>query len=243
MDACQYPRYHRGGTAPSLTPTINDWVENAGAYAFTNSWGFSWFNEIQATLTVPPPPSSPSSPLNDFLWFGFQDAAGTAVLQPVVQYGTSDAGGGNGWFVGIWYISASGAESHTSLVKVSAGNVITGTVKQSCAASGAPCSVLVTMLRNGSPVLNVALHTTDVWQLALKGVLEADGVYWCDQLPASRSTTFFKRSRVHARSEHHQPERRDFRIVVGWRSVSGYADLRIFGSAAESKHSYPLLLT
>jgi len=189
VDPCRYPRYRGHAQSGSVIPTVDGWIESAGAYAFTNQWGFSWFNEIQATMRVPKNPVS--SPTTDFLWFGLENAAGTAVLQPVMQYGTSDAGDVNGWGVAVWYVASDGNVSHSGLVKVSTGDLITAMVRQSCATSGAPCKVLFSVQQNGNQIMTVSMNSIDEMQIALKGVLEADGVSACNQLPASGATPFF----------------------------------------------------
>merc|ERR1712080_192900 len=50
------------------------------------------------------------------------------VLQPVMQYGSSSAGGGNEWGIASWYVSSDHGSYHTSLVKLRTGDSVLGTV-------------------------------------------------------------------------------------------------------------------
>jgi hypothetical protein len=188
LDPCHYPRYGRNSPPAGLTPTINDNIEAATAPAITNAWGFNWFNEITATVIVPSPPRT--APINNFFWPGLETASGSAVLQPVLIYGQSDAGGGPYWSVGLWYISAAGKETHVGVVRVRAGASITSTVKLHCAANGTQCDALLMVQLNGTEILSLGVHTIEVWQTALKGVLEANGINTCSQFPPGGSTTF-----------------------------------------------------
>src|SRR5262249_17675805 len=49
-----------------------------------------------------------------------------AILQPVLQWGVSAAGGGNYWSVASWYVTGSGHAFHTTLVRVNTGDTLVG---------------------------------------------------------------------------------------------------------------------
>src|SRR5205823_6555965 len=49
-----------------------------------------------------------------------------AILQPVLQWGVSAAGGGPYWSVASWFVDSSGHAFHTTLVPVSVGDVLVG---------------------------------------------------------------------------------------------------------------------
>ena len=50
------------------------------------------------------------------------------IYQPVLQWGSSAAGGGNYWAVASWYVDGQGGPGacHTKLVKVNPGEVLVG---------------------------------------------------------------------------------------------------------------------
>jgi len=56
---------------------------------------------------------------------------GTSILQPVVWYGVSPAGGGAGWFAAVWYVYNGNANYVTSpVVQVSSGQTIHTTMNR-----------------------------------------------------------------------------------------------------------------
>jgi hypothetical protein len=84
---------------------------------------------------VPSPPTSQGSQTL-FLFNGMQDGTTSTsyIIQPVLQWGPSAAGGGKYWAVTNWYVSASQA-FYGSLITVSAGASLQG-VMQETAHSG-----------------------------------------------------------------------------------------------------------
>ena len=80
---------------------------------------------INSTWVVPGPPISPGGQTL-FFWNGVEPADTSAVLQPVLQWGTSAAGGGPYWAYASWYVSASHGSHFSPLVKVSPGERVAG---------------------------------------------------------------------------------------------------------------------
>jgi len=95
--------------------TWSMWV-NASATAIT-SFETSW--------VVPPAPSSDSGQLI-YLFNALEDQAGDDIVQPVLQWGVSGAGGGSYWGVASWYVDSSQHAFCTPLVQVNAGDQLTG---------------------------------------------------------------------------------------------------------------------
>jgi len=56
-----------------------------------------------------------------------QLSASTNILQPVLQYGTTPAGGGNYWGIASWYVTDFGA-SHTTVSQVSPNDILYGSM-------------------------------------------------------------------------------------------------------------------
>jgi hypothetical protein len=109
------------------------WVEDTTqtAPAFTNPW----WDQISATMIVPPAPTQ-ATPETLYYFPGListispQPANGCGILQPVLQWGGSPAGGGSYWTIGSWFWSVGGINNgyHTPLSTVSVGNSIAGTL-------------------------------------------------------------------------------------------------------------------
>jgi hypothetical protein len=94
----------------------------------------SWANQTGTPITyfatsweVPPPPATWNGQ-TIFLFNGIQDATNTHILQPVLQWGTSGAGGGEYWSIACWY-AENGPSAHTGLIRVDPGTVLTGVMQ------------------------------------------------------------------------------------------------------------------
>jgi len=96
---------------------------------------------FKTSWTVPPAPTAHSGQLL-FLFNGIQNSS--QILQPVLQWGSSHAGGGNFWSVGSWQVGGrQGQAFHSKLVKVHPGDRLTGVIKlleQSAAGFSYHCS-------------------------------------------------------------------------------------------------------
>jgi hypothetical protein len=90
----------------------------------------NWFNgtgvplSYFATSWVVPPPPVTSSGQTIFIFNGIQNDVGH-ILQPVLQWGSSGAGGGDYWGVASWY-AENGPSLHTGLIRVDPGTVLRG---------------------------------------------------------------------------------------------------------------------
>jgi len=73
---------------------------------------------------VPPPPTTSEAQIL-YYWNGVEPEDNSAVLQPVLQYGLTPAGGGNYWGLASWYVSDSDAFV-TQLMRVNPGDVVQG---------------------------------------------------------------------------------------------------------------------
>jgi hypothetical protein len=81
---------------------------------------------LNSTWVVPGPPISPGDQTL-FFWNGVEPADTSAVLQPVLQWGSSAAGGGPYWAYASWYVSATHGSHFSPLVKVAPGDSVVGT--------------------------------------------------------------------------------------------------------------------
>jgi len=109
-------------TTKTTDPAQSGWVAYASWYntapAAINSFTTSW--------AVPPVPTANHGQLL-YLFNSIEPAAYNAILQPVLQYGLSPAGGGSYWAVASWYLVGSQVY-HSSLVRVATGTVLTGVI-------------------------------------------------------------------------------------------------------------------
>lgn len=96
------------------------------AWAQVSSAAGSGVSALNSTWVVPGEPQNPSSQTL-FFWNGMEPADTSAVLQPVLQWGQSAAGGGGFWAVASWYVSASHGSHFSPLVRAAPGDVVTGT--------------------------------------------------------------------------------------------------------------------
>lgn len=92
-----------------------------------------WVNEGKTPVTsftttwaVPPAPSNDDGQTL-FQFNSMMPVAGTSILQPVLQYGPSSAGGGSHWAVASWYVTETDA-FWSSLVEVAARQSLTGVI-------------------------------------------------------------------------------------------------------------------
>ncbi|MEA2766816.1 MAG: hypothetical protein QOK07_3220 [Gemmatimonadaceae bacterium] len=179
-------------------PLVHTWVEDA-------RWSGPILGGLTATFKVPPLPQ-PLLPGQAealiYLFPGIQDQS--TILQPVLQYGKSDAFPDNEghWIAASWYCCPGGHAIHTDPIKVSPGDEITGTITAACANcqdSALPCSTTTcnwsvttsaTTTTSKSVVMLPAGPVTGSFQTAVGGVLETWGLTNCAQLPRSCSTVF-----------------------------------------------------
>ena len=121
-----------------------------------------------------------------FWWNGVEPADTSAVLQPVIQFGTSAAGGGDYWAYSSWYVSAAHGSHFSPLVKLQAGDAVTGS--NAVDASGGwniTCSAPAR-----APSTLSFTPVAGAWSTAYH-VLEAYGVTTnCGAYPASGAVNF-----------------------------------------------------
>jgi len=73
---------------------------------------------------VPPAPAFDDGQIL-YYWNGVEPSDNSAVLQPVLQWGSTPAGGGAYWGVASWYVSSINA-FFTEIMRVNEGDVVTG---------------------------------------------------------------------------------------------------------------------
>jgi hypothetical protein len=169
----------KGHLAPPPGALPNGWQ----TYAWWDS-GNKSISYFSTEWTVPPAPST-SSGQTIFLFNGIQNTgANYGILQPVLQWGTSAAGGGTYWSVASWYVASNGQAFHTNLVRVNVGTKLQGIMTQT-GTSGANYDYSSTfhgIANTTLPITNIALlHWANE-------TLECYGLTQCSDLPAANDT-------------------------------------------------------
>lgn len=109
-------------TSDAVAPEQTGWV----AYADWYNLGSSPISSFTTTWSVPPTPLT-NHDQTVFLFNSIEPASGDAILQPVLQFGPSSAGGGSYWAVASWYLVGS-QTYYTNPVRVSVGQVLDGII-------------------------------------------------------------------------------------------------------------------
>jgi hypothetical protein len=187
----------------SLVATV-DWVQGDQAAAadldgepraLDRGWiTFAhWTNDSGAPLRtfvtewrVPSPPSTKRGQTL-FLFNGLQNRGRNyGILQPVLQWGRSAAGGGDYWSIASWYVTSRGQAFHTPLVRVSPGDTLVGEMRLLGGTDGR--FAYVSEFR-GIP--GTRLRVENIAELGWASEsLEAYGVRRCTDYPASREHPF-----------------------------------------------------
>ena len=154
------------------------WITYAG---WTNNSGHP-ISSFRTTWVVPPNPATSSGQLI-YLFNGIQNS--TMIYQPVLQWGNNGAFGGNYWVVASWYADGQGGQAfHTSPVRVSVGQVLTGIMtltSQSAAGFTYNCEF--------QGIANTSLPIQNVQELTwCAETLEAYSVQHCSDYPACQFT-------------------------------------------------------
>jgi len=107
-------------TKNEIIPSYGEgWI----TYAEWNNTSGNPINYFTTEWVVPPAPTTYNGQ-TIFIFNGMQSS--DHILQPVLQYGPSAAGGGNYWSIVNWYVSSSGAALYSSLVQVDPGQSLQG---------------------------------------------------------------------------------------------------------------------
>ncbi|TDW96437.1 hypothetical protein [Dinghuibacter silviterrae] len=124
-------RYNPGKSA--LVPAASGWI----AYSYWSNPNTSKpITYFTTNWTVPSAPTRQGSQ-TIFLFNGMQDGLTSTsyIIQPVLQWGPSAAGGGKYWAITNWYVSSSQA-FYGSLATVSAGTSLQGIMEETAASGG-----------------------------------------------------------------------------------------------------------
>lgn len=171
----------------SNNPGWNGWVEASQEdVSLGSNDNIDW---MSGYFYVPNAPSMNGGLI--YLFNGIEPSSQNWILQPVLQYGSSPAGGGNYWGIASWLVGTGGAW-HSPLERVNSGDRLWGYTEQTGANSGTLywTSEAYDLTTNAYSYINAStwgLH----WTWAYEGVLEVYGVNYCSQLPSSGYAYFY----------------------------------------------------
>lgn len=165
------------GSVPSFR--VNGWVEYADWTAAQTP------GRLATTWHVP---DVPATDVGQTLFYfpSYEPSSGNAIVQPVLQWGVSAAGGGSYWAIASWWVGPKGAARHSSLLQVNPGDTIRGTITATqCDDAGGCKFVIVTRDEtiDNARQLTVVESIPYTWTQA--AVFEVYRVTDCSQLPAN----------------------------------------------------------
>jgi hypothetical protein len=139
---------------------------------------------FKTTWRVPPAPAT-SSGQTIFLFNGIDpDNPSQAILQPVLQWGPSNAGGGAFWSVASWYVLGNGQAFFTTPVQVNQGDTLVGTMTLTGQGNG-----LFSYQSEFQGIPGTQLPVQNVAQLVwCNETLEAYNITACSDYPAADLT-------------------------------------------------------
>jgi hypothetical protein len=144
-------------------------------------------SQIATDWTVPNPPAAGNRGQTIFLFNALQNASRTNLLQPLLQWGTSQAGGGPFWSISNWYIDPSGHVCHSDFMPVLPGQVLTGIISLGQETSGL-FSYVVSF--DGYPTLDLSVMGIEELVCASE-TLEAYQIGGCTEYPAATFTAMY----------------------------------------------------
>jgi len=211
------PPANPGAVAPpwqSRQPGIPAALPAMGSGWIVYTWwdsGATPITNFASTWTVPLAPTTYNNQ-TVFFFNGIQNTgANFGILQPVLQYGPSAAGGGNYWSIASWYVTSGGQAFHTTLIPVTPGHALVGVMNQT-GKTGTLYSYnsLFQGIANSTlPVQNIApLHWANE-------TLEAYSLTKCSDYPASANTPFTQINILLAGSTHPK---------LSWTAVNAVTD-------------------
>jgi hypothetical protein len=170
----------------STPGTGNGWVE-------ADQWNVPLqanddIDYLAGSWTVPPYPAENGALI--YLFNGVEPSGGSWILQPVLQYGVSPAGGGDYWAVASWLVSANQA-FHSPLETVYPGNSIKGYMEMTGVSGNTKSwDVETKNATTGASSYLSAEVSGQHWTWAYAGVLEAYNVTSCAQFPSNGREVF-----------------------------------------------------
>jgi len=171
---------------PCVQPNPNQLPPSGWAAYVYDQGSQPSITSYNGTWTVPPMPKDAGAQTL-FLFTGLQDNFGlnrdipsvVNIIQPVLQFGPSEAGGGQYWAMASWYVDSVGNAYYSTLTRTSSGNVIQGNMYMN-PTNGVWAISTIDMTGGHSTQLNIAPNTTEPWAFV---TLEVYTVSNCAEYP------------------------------------------------------------
>jgi hypothetical protein len=180
---CAYGTIKKPSTAVQA-PTTNGWLK-------ASAWSApSWFRRLYSDLAVPSAPSV-NGALNYF-FSAFEPADMTDIIQPVLQWGSNGAFGGNFYTVASWYVIGDGRMFYSSPFTTTPGHTIYGQMEaNTCSSTGANCHwAIVATDTTSDKQTRLDVTAGKSYRLAFGGAFESYGASGCNMLPANGAARF-----------------------------------------------------
>jgi hypothetical protein len=158
-----------------------------GWQVYSQHTDFDGISYFVSKFVVPPAPTDVTGQLLVYYFPSLTPSNNGQILQPVLQYGVSPAGGGDFWAISSWLVDSSNNSFHSPLVQVNPGESILGAMHGIPPCQGGHCTsweVSATVL--GDPTRLTTLNTDGEnanYVNVQAGVLEAYHVPSCAGFP------------------------------------------------------------
>jgi len=172
-------------TTPASVPSPN---QDTKVWWAASTWDYvpAEVTNLSAQWMVPSNPVTNGASV--FFFPSVQPTSGSSIVQPVLQWGRSAAGGDNSWAMADWYINSSGTFT-SPIQKTTTGHTIWGGMSRVSGTTGR-WSVSFTDQTTGIGIAISGTGNITSWRHAQGGVLEVHDATSCDQLPSSGQVTF-----------------------------------------------------
>lgn len=165
--------------ARQILPLGSGWI----TYTYWSNPSSTPITYFASNFTVPPAPAT-SNGQTIFLFPGLQNSS--SILQPVLQWGPSAAGGGNYWAIANWYVSSNGSALFSNLIRVNPGTVLKGIMTQTGTTGS---NYNYTSAFSGYSSITLTVNNIQKLYWAAES-LEAYNVVVCSDYPNTAKTRF-----------------------------------------------------
>jgi len=181
-ESFQVPRCHfpLSGSSRSSKPAHGPAWKTCAQYENTKSITY-----LYGEWPVPPNPTLESDQILYF-WNGVEPEDNSEVVQPVLQWGSTPAGGGNYWAMASWYVASDGTALFSPLINTTIGDSVSG--ENSFDTNGTWVAVGTDLKSKQTTSLSYTPPETDYYYAY--AVLESYSISTCNQYPPTGSVPF-----------------------------------------------------
>jgi len=179
---CKQQRPKKSSPRDAVNPFPNGWS------AYAHAFRAGTFTSYNGTWTVPVTPKDQAAETL-FLFTGFQNNFGTLadvtnIIQPVLQWGRSSAGGGKYWSMASWYVDSADNAYWSPLKQTASGHTIQGNM----ILSGTTWAITIIDMDTNTPsTLSIATNTTEPYAFV---TLEVYSITSCMDYPTGEDTFY-----------------------------------------------------